>query len=400
VWITLPSDGEAAEDLPSAVAEKALSDAVEEARAVLEAAGTDYRVSADGADVPAAEKWVTQAALDALTTAQAAAKKALLEATTEAQFDAARAALETALEAFEKAKKPGAKTVMESEGGTQGGGTQPEGGTAVADDAIPQTAPDAVQVTAIRSALTKYSVVKGKSLKIPVAIDVADGETRAPSLTWSSSKPKIATVDARTGKVKGVKAGTAVITAKAANGKSKSFTVKVTAKAVKVAGVRVTATKQSAQSVKEKTAYKVVKGETVTVKTTLTGEVAWKSSSRKVATVSKTGVVKGVKPGKAKITATAGGKKKTYTVTVVAVPKSVNVSVKDPPKTLAVGKTQSLKVRASGTAPTGAKVTFKSSKPSVLTVDKAGKLTAVAPGTAKVTVKIGGKKATLTVKVT
>ncbi|MGD9560561.1 MAG: Ig domain-containing protein, partial [Oscillospiraceae bacterium] len=48
---------------------------------------------------------------------------------------------------------------------------------------------------------------------------------------------------------------------------------------------------------------------------------------------------------------------------------------------------------------TDAVVTFKSSKPSVLQVDKAGRLTALKMGKAKLTLKAGGKTATATVTV-
>ena len=55
---------------------------------------------------------------------------------------------------------------------------------------------------------------------------------------------------------------------------------------------------------------------TLTVKNTK-AKVTWKSSKTKVATVSSKGVVKGVAPGTAKITATVSGKKLTCTVKIV-----------------------------------------------------------------------------------
>jgi uncharacterized protein YjdB len=68
------------------------------------------------------------------------------------------------------------------------------------------------------------------------------------------------------------------------------------------------------------------------------------------------------------------------------------------PKTIKVGKTALLKVKT-GKA-TGAKVTFKSSKKSVLKVDKAGRLIALKKGKATITIKAGGKsvKKKITVK--
>lgn len=49
------------------------------------------------------------------------------------------------------------------------------------------------------------------------------------------------------------------------------------------------------------------------------GKITWKSSKKSVATVSSSGEVKGVKAGKAKITAKAGKKKQTWTVVVAAI---------------------------------------------------------------------------------
>jgi uncharacterized protein YjdB len=66
---------------------------------------------------------------------------------------------------------------------------------------------------------------------------------------------------------------------------------------------------------------------------------------------------------------------------------------------LKVGKTAILKVKATPAKATNLLVKFSSSKKSVLSVDKAGKITALKKGTAKVTVKIGKKKYVLTVKV-
>ena len=62
----------------------------------------------------------------------------------------------------------------------------------------------------------------------------------------------------------------------------------------------------------------VVVGKTVKLKATgTTSKVKWSSSNKKVATVSASGKVKGIKAGKATITAKANGKKAKCTVTVI-----------------------------------------------------------------------------------
>lgn len=67
-----------------------------------------------------------------------------------------------------------------------------------------------------------------------------------------------------------------------------------------------------------KTAYTVATGKSVTIKAAAkpTGIISYSSSNKKVATVSKKGVIKGIKKGTATITLTCNGVKKTVKVTV------------------------------------------------------------------------------------
>jgi hypothetical protein len=134
-----------------------------------------------------------------------------------------------------------------------------------------------------------------------------------------------------------------------------------------------------------------------------TAKLAWKSSKTSVATVNPTtGKISAKKLGTAKITATAlnGQAKLTFTVKVVKKAAKLNkVTLTKPPKTLAIGSTKVLKVKLSSAKATGIKVTFKSSKPSVLKVDKAGKLYAAGKGAANITVKAGGKIKVISVRV-
>jgi uncharacterized protein YjdB len=141
----------------------------------------------------------------------------------------------------------------------------------------------------------------------------------------------------------------------------------------------------------------------VTKKADTTAKLTWKSSNLKIATVNtSTGKITPKKPGKATVTATTlNGKKLTIKVTVVKKATLLKkVMLTKPPKSLKVGKTTILKVKATPTKATNLKVTFKSSKPKIIQVDKAGKLTALKKGKAKITVKIGNRKyvRTITVK--
>jgi hypothetical protein len=110
----------------------------------------------------------------------------------------------------------------------------------------------------------------------------------------------------------------------------------------------------------------------------------------------------GKKLGKSKITLTAGGKKIVFTVKVVKRAKAVaksSVKIKKLPskKVLKRGKSKTLKAAFTKTAT--AIVTWKSSKPKVVKIDASGKITALKKGKAKITLKVGGKRKTVVIKV-
>jgi uncharacterized protein YjdB len=64
------------------------------------------------------------------------------------------------------------------------------------------------------------------------------------------------------------------------------------------------------------------------------------------------------------------------------------------------GKSYTVKLKLKNKKATNIKsITFKSSKKKVFTVDKAGKITALKKGKAKLTVKAGGRKSVMNVRV-
>lgn len=117
-------------------------------------------------------------------------------------------------------------------------------------------------------------------------------------IKWTSSKKSIATVTS-SGKVTGVKKGTATITATVG---SKKYTCKVTVKDLSISNKSLTLNKAESKTIKINGA---------------TDKVTWKSSDKKIVTVDSKGKVVGVAEGKAKIYGKHKGKTYTCTVTVL-----------------------------------------------------------------------------------
>ncbi len=137
----------------------------------------------------------------------------------------------------------------------------------------------------------------------------ADGDK---TVTWSSSKPSVATVS--DGLVTALAPGTTVIKASAA-GLSASCTVTVYEKpsVVLVESITLNYTSLTLTEGDSAALTATVLPENATDKT-----VSWTTSDAQVATVSQSGVVTALKAGTAVITATAGDKTATCTLTVEA----------------------------------------------------------------------------------
>ena len=302
-----------------------------------------------------------------------------------------------------------------------------------------------VTVTLDKTSATVYT---GKTASLKTTSNDA-----AKTVTYTTSNNVVATVSS-TGVVKGVKAGTAVITATCGNAKAtckvtvktstikfaasaasvytgKTVTVKATAtpsatvtyttsnkaiatvsstgvvKGIKAGTVTITATTSTglkttckvtvkAPSVKfAKSSAVVYTGKTATVKATLAGvsSVTYKSSNTKIATVnSKTGTVKGIKAGTVTITATSGKLKATYKLTV----KNPTFTLTKSSATIAKGKTTTIRSKATPVST----VTYTSSNKKVATVTGKGVVKGISKGKATITVKCNGitKKFVVTVK--
>ncbi|HIR29764.1 MAG TPA: Ig-like domain-containing protein [Candidatus Coproplasma stercorigallinarum] len=162
----------------------------------------------------------------------------------------------------------------------------------------------------------------------------------------------------------------------------------------------------------DKTTATVEEGATVALTATVTPgnatdkTVTWSTSNEAIATVSG-GVVTGVKAGEVTITAKAGDKSATCTVTVTAAatePEVVpvtGVTLSQTAVTLDIDQSITLTATVAPENATNKAVRWASDKTDVATVDANGKVTAVAAGTANITVTTadGGKTATCAVTV-
>ena len=224
-----------------------------------------------------------------------------------------------------------------------------------------------VTVGYVKLDISEVTLDKGKT--VTLTSTVYPSKQTDQSVTWESSDETVATVTS-SGKVKGIKAGTATITC-ASVALGLSTTCKVTVNGVNL----------------DKSEAILEKGKTMTLKPSIYPEtltdksVTWKSSNTAVATVTSSGKVKGVKAGTATITCTsvATGAKATCQVTVSYVKLDQTEVI------LEKGKTMTLAPTVYPSKQTDQSVTWKSSNTAVATVTSSGKVKGVKAGTATIT---------------
>jgi trimeric autotransporter adhesin len=213
--------------------------------------------------------------------------------------------------------------------------------------------------------------------------------------TWSTSAATVATVSSA-GLVTGVGAGTATVTA-TIEGKSASATVTVQ--------VPISSITMSPSSATVNVAWTTTL--TATARNSNNNAIpgvqfTWSSSNTSVATVSSSGVVTGVAPGSATITASAGGKTGTAAITVQLAPiDRIVVTPANP--SVKVNNTVQLTATvydARNNVLTGRTVTWNSSNNNRATVSSTGLVTAKNTGSVTISASSGGKSGSTTVTVT
>ena len=249
-----------------------------------------------------------------------------------------------------------------------------------------------VKTTSVKLSATKKTIYVGSKETLKATVSPSNATEKG--VVWMSSDTTVAKVSSK-GVVTAVSKGTATITC-ATKDTGKYAECKITVK--NVIPQKVTLSYPS---------YTLQKGKSVTLRATVSPSnstnksVKWVSSNKAIATVSSSGKVIAVKPGKCTITCTTVSGKKTATckITVTAV-KVTGIKLSATNLTLMKGKQTTLKATVSPSNATNKNVTWKSSNTKVATVSSTGVVKTVGSGkcTITCTAKDGsGKSATCTV---
>ena len=241
---------------------------------------------------------------------------------------------------------------------------------------------------------TSLSIIEGESTALVATISPSNATDK--SLSWSSSNPSVARVDAY-GTVIAVSPGTATITVRAHSNVYATCQVTVKSRTISVTGVSL-----------NRSSLTINKGETSNLTATVSPsnatnkDVTWTSNNSDVASVASDGTITANKVGSATITVKTadGGKTATCSITVKSVPVT-SVTLSPSSLSMTVGETTWLTATVSPSNASNKDVTWTSSNTSVATVSSDGEVTAKKVGTATITAKTtdGGKTATCSVTV-
>ena len=249
-----------------------------------------------------------------------------------------------------------------------------------------------IGVTSVTLDKTDLTLDVNGTAKLNATVKPDDATTK--TVTWKSDNEGVAIVD-NSGNVTAKAAGTATITA-TVDGKSASCKVTVNGQTttVPVQSVGLNQTTLELKAGNTATLTATVSPESATDKT-----VTWTSDKPEIAAV-EGGTVTAKAEGTAIITAKAGDKTATCTVTVTKADVAVeSVTLDKTSLELKAGNNATLTATVSPDNATDRTVTWESNATNIATVDNNGAVTAKAAGTATITAKAGDKTATCTVTV-
>ena len=263
---------------------------------------------------------------------------------------------------------------------------------ACGDDVTVPVAPAAPVVISISPPSATMNV--GERLTFAVSIG-GGSATAAPTLascTSSNTAVITAAVAGSTCSVTAVAPGNATVTAAASTGQAAAAGVSVVAPPAAISGLAISPSATQLAVGGSVTLVPTVNRAATAVNVAYT----YTSSATAIATVTAAGVVTAVAPGTATITVTAAGTGTGFSATTLTTAATVTVSdrtagltslqVAPSTVTLSPGATQPITASAQGPQASAATITYGTSAPSVATVSSTGVITAVAAGTATITV--------------
>ena len=258
-----------------------------------------------------------------------------------------------------------------------------------------KTAVQTITLTLDNETVTSKTLYTNGLSEITLAHSVSPTSATFKDVIWTSTNPKVATVDPL-GNVKAVSAGKTAIKCTSEDNPMVSGVCTITVKVI-ATGIEL-----------DKTSFKVYETKSKTLKATITPEdatnknVTWASSDKSIATVDKNGKVTGKKPGTVYISATTANGKHTAKckVTVQKMIYSEKVKLNKTSLTLEDGKSYILDATVLPENTVSKSVTWSSGNKKVATVDAYGDVTAVAPGTTYIYCKTKDTGVTAKCKVT
>ncbi|MDR2162415.1 MAG: Ig-like domain-containing protein [Clostridiales Family XIII bacterium] len=246
--------------------------------------------------------------------------------------------------------------------------------------------------TAPSPSLKSIYVKKGDTIKITGRFLAKGDKVKF----YKSSKPSVATISKK-GTLKAKKAGVTTVTIKTKKGKKDTIKVHVVKKSKAASKLTLPKTKVMFTKDVERLDLKVSPAKS-------TSTIKWTSSNKAIATVNAAGYITAKKEGAVKITAKAGKKKATTKLTVKVLVKAASIAVT--PTRGAIIPSGKLKVNATLTPedpniPSNDIIEWTSSNKNIATVSSKGVVTAINPGTVKITAKAvkSNKKASATLTV-
>lgn len=275
-------------------------------------------------------------------------------------------------------------------------GSVPIAATIEGKAAVAQVQVIPVPVVAVRVSPSSRDLTVGETAQLSAEpLDARGSILSGRSITWSSSRPNVAGVDAH-GAVSAISPGSTAITA-TVEGKSGVAAIAVSPAPV----VSVVVSPSSATLIVGQTLELEAQPRDGAGRPLVGRAVTWSTSQANIATVSSSGVVAALGSGTATITASSEGRNGSATIVVDA--PTVN-RVEITPATATVSEGGAFRLTANvydsrGNVIPGAPVAWASSDTRVATVDNAGRVVGVRAGSVIITATSGDKAGTATVSV-